>query len=221
MCKEFYNTLVTAPTHQQYPAEERKIIRSPLSNTYLHLITKHLMDNVRVDLGGGTDPEPAHLNIDLRPTESVDVAASADNLPFEDESIDRIHANSLVPHLPDLNEAVEEWSRVLKPGGELELAATHANSTGIVADPDHHSWSWTSDTPTWYDQGSDWEYYTDSKLMLINVSVVGWLRPYRWWLRPLSFLFGKLVDAVKNDFADELIKLPFGGGRVRAKWKKI
>jgi len=179
------------------------------------------MKEIRLDLGGGNDPEPGHLNVDLRAAERVDIVAAADDLPFADGSVDRIHANSLVPHLPDLNAAIEEWSRVLKSGGELELAATHANSTGIVADPDHHSWSWTSDTPPWYDHGSEWDYYTDARLELVDVSVLGWLRPYRFWLRPPSYLFGKLIDSVGNDIADELMKLPFAGGRVRAKWVKL
>jgi hypothetical protein len=115
---------------------------------------------------------------------------------------------------------MEEWYRVLEPGGELELAATHAHSTGIVADPDHHSWSWTSDTPGWYDRESEWSYYSDTEFELVDVSVVGWLRPYRWWLRPPSWVFGKVIDHVATDIADELMKLPFGGGRVRARWVK-
>ncbi|UTF54984.1 methyltransferase domain-containing protein [Natronosalvus rutilus] len=178
------------------------------------------MEAVRLDLGGGADPVEDHLNIDLRVTESVDIVASADNLPFKDGTVKRIHANSLVPHLPDLNRAIEEWSRALEPGGELELAATHAHSTGIVADPDHSLWSWTSQTPEWYDADSKWNYFHNTELELIDVSVVGWLRPYRWWLRPFSYLYGKLIHISKHDIADELMKFPFAGGRVRARWRK-
>lgn len=178
-------------------------------------------ESLRLDLGGGKDPLPGHVNVDLRELPEVDIVASADDLPFDDGSVDRIHANSLIPHIHDLNQAMEEWHRVLKPGGELELAATHAHSTGIVADPDHYSWSWTSDTPGWYDRSSEWAYYSDTEFKLVDVSVVGWLRPHREWLRPPSWAFGKLIDLVEPDLADELMKLPFAGGRVRAVWKKV
>lgn len=175
---------------------------------------------IMLDLGGGKDPLAEHINVDLRNLPDVDVVATADDLPFADESIDRIHANSLVPHIKDMNKAMTEWSRVLAPGGELELAATHANSSGIVSDPDHYNWSWTSRTPGWYDIGSEWEYYSDTTLRLESVDVVGWFRPERWWLRPQSWLFGILIDTVSNEVADELMKLPFAGGRVRAQWQK-
>lgn len=177
-------------------------------------------ESVKVDLGGGKDPLEDHINVDLRDLSEVDIVAEADDLPFDDGSVDRIHANSLIPHMPDLNKAMEEWSRVLKPGGELELAATHAHSTGIVADPDHYSWSWASDTPGWYDRGSEWAYYSDASLELENVDVVGWLRPHREWLRPASWAFGQVLDRVEPDIADELMKLPFAGGRVIAHYRK-
>lgn len=179
------------------------------------------MDKVKLDIGGGRDPLPGHINVDLRTLPEVDVQAAADDQPFADNSVTRVHANSLVPHLPDLNVAVAEFSRVLEPGGELVLKATHANSTGIRDDPDHHNWSWTSPTPGWYDVDSEWAYYHDAVLELVDVEVVGWMRPYRWWLRPASWLFGQLIDAVEPDMADELVKLPLAGGRVIAKWRAV
>lgn len=194
-------------------------VRKPTQND----LQNHYMEHhatLKLDLGGGKDPLEDHVNVDLRELPEVDIIASADDLPFADESVDRIHANSLVPHIPDLNTAMEEWSRVLKPGGELELAATHAHSTGIVADPDHYSWSWASDTPGWYDHNSEWAYYSDASLKLENVEVVGWLRPHREWLRPASWAFGEVIDRVGNDIADELMKLPLAGGRVRAVWRR-
>lgn len=137
-------------------------------------------DPIFLDLGGGRNPLKGHLNVDLRNIDEVDLQASADDLsPFPDGSVDRIHCNSLIPHLPDLPAAFNEWSRVLRPGGELVVKATHAHSTGIVQDPDHHNWSWTSRTPEWFDKDSEFEYYTETNLVLEDVTVDGWLRPER------------------------------------------
>lgn len=176
---------------------------------------------MKVDVGGGKHPLPEHVNIDLRDLDEVDHVAPASELPFPDNSAARIHANSLVPHVEDLNEVMEEFSRVLEPGGELVLKATHANSTGIRADPDHSLWSWTSDTGDWYDVENEFAYYSAAHLRLVDVEVVGWLRPHRQWLRPASWAFGKLIDCVGDDIADEMMKLPFAGGRVTARWMAL
>lgn len=174
----------------------------------------------RLDIGGGRDPEPGHLNVDLRAVPEVDVIAAADELPIRSETVARIHVNSLVPHLDDYNRAFEEWSRVLKPGGELVVAATHAHSTGIVQDADHRSWSWTSETPSYFDHEHPFAYYSETNLDLVECDVLGWARPDRNWLRPWSWMFGSIVDRVTSEVADELMKLPFSGGRVRARYRK-
>lgn len=175
---------------------------------------------VRVDLGGGRNPVKGHINVDLRPLDEVDVVAPADDLPFQDGVVNRIHANSLIPHLEDLNKAFAEWSRVLAPGGTLTVKATHAHSTGIVADADHNSWSWTSETPYYFDRGSEFDYYNDSTLVLESVEVIGWTRPDRWWLRPPGFVFKHALRRMSGEIADELMKLPFAGGRVIAEFRK-
>lgn len=177
-------------------------------------------ERVRLDLGAGRNPIEGHLAVDLRATPETDLMASADDLPFADESVDRIHANSLLPHLHDYTAAFEEWNRVLKPGGELEVAATHAHSTGIVQDADHFSWSWTSETPGYFDADHQFGYYTEVSLELVEREVIGWARPGRAWLRPWSWLYGKVVNVVSPEIADELMKLPFSGGRVRAVFRK-
>lgn len=42
-------------------------------------------------------------------------------LPFEDNSFDRLIATHVLEHVPMPHEALEEWVRVLKPGGVLSL----------------------------------------------------------------------------------------------------
>lgn len=177
---------------------------------------------IKLDIGGGRDPLSGHINVDLRNLEETDVQSDATDLEmFEDESVSRIHANSLVPHLPNLVEAMQEWARVLEPGGELVLDATHAHSTGIVQDIDHHHWSWTAGSPEFFDADSDWAYYLEGwELELVDVEMRAWHRPDRVWLRPVGWAFGKIIDHVEEDLGDELMKLPFAAGRVRAEYRK-
>lgn len=171
----------------------------------------HNSEEINLDIGGGRDPKKDHINIDLRETAEVDIVAPAQDLPMPDQSVDQIHCNSLIPHLPDVFAAFQEWSRVLKPGGGIVVKATHANSTGIRDDADHQYYSWTSETPKYF-SGDIFEYYGGvDALKLDNIEIVGWLRPYRSWLRAPSWLFGRLIDFARKDMADELMKLPLAG----------
>jgi len=68
----------------------------------------------------GIDISEDALEIARKRVKSGEVyAAGATNTPFEDSSFDRLVANHLIEHLPDLDHALPEWKRVLKPGGIL------------------------------------------------------------------------------------------------------
>lgn len=47
------------------------------------------------------------------------VIAEATTLPFRDGSFDSVFASEILEHLPNSGDALNEWSRVLKPGGHL------------------------------------------------------------------------------------------------------
>lgn len=180
----------------------------------------HAGETLKVDVGAGRNPEPGHVNVDLRDLPEVDYQAPASDLPFGDETVSRLVCHSLVPHLEDIPQVFDEFSRVLAPGATLIVTATHANSTGIVQDPDHNSWSWTSRTPEWFDKNSEFAYYGEYELELVDVDVVMWTRPDRWWLRPLAALYNGLPDVVSPGVLDEVMKLPFSAGRVKGRYKK-
>lgn len=190
-----------------------KQLNPPQSDT-----TPDVSEELKVDVGGGRHPEPGHVNVDLRELPEVDIVAAHD-LPFDDNTVDRLYCNSLIPHLEDINRAFAEWSRVLAPGGELVVKATHSNSTGIYDDADHNHWSWTSATPRYFDVDSEFSYYNDAALSVVDVDVIGWARPEKDWLRPLSAAYKLMFKTVSPDVADELAKLPFAGARVIARFE--
>jgi hypothetical protein len=131
---------------------------------------------VRVHLGSGSDYRPGWLNVDTDEACNPDVLARAEALPMLDtDSVDVLEACHLFEHLTfgEAHGALREWSRVLRPGGELflelpDLAASVAllgqhvddggydlGMVGIYGWPPDveahgtpmmHKWGWTRDT---------------------------------------------------------------------------
>ena len=51
--------------------------------------------------------------------EAATVATEAEELPFEDESFDLVFGHAVLHHIPDLERAMAEFGRVLRPGGAI------------------------------------------------------------------------------------------------------
>jgi len=60
-------------------------------------------------------------------------------LPFCDDAFDAIVAQHVIEHLTDVDTALREWARVLKPGGRLAIATPNARypDPAHFADADH------------------------------------------------------------------------------------
>lgn len=56
------------------------------------------------------------------------VQGSVLNLPFEDNSFDKVYSFGVLHHVPDISQAQKEIWRVLKPGGELIVMLYAKNS---------------------------------------------------------------------------------------------
>jgi len=75
----------------------------------------------KVLLGCGEKKREGWINVDIDERVNPDYLGSATSLPFEDESIDCIDSQHMFEHLflEEANQALLEWRRVLKLGGEL------------------------------------------------------------------------------------------------------
>jgi len=74
---------------------------------------------VKLNLGCGPDHFKGWVNVDSSPDEKPDVVADVIDLPFEDNSVDEIFASHILEHVDWRVPALEEWHRVLRPGGVI------------------------------------------------------------------------------------------------------
>lgn len=116
-------------------------------------LTDAIRDSVVVDLGAGTgiasrafldagarhvyalEPDPSHevgqgAIRRLAGTRDVDIVSSyAEHLPLASDSVDIVYARQVLHHTRDLDAAVAECARVLRPGGYFVACREH-----VVAD---------------------------------------------------------------------------------------
>ncbi len=79
----------------------------------------------KLHLGCGTKHMEGFINVDINTHSAVDVIADLRNLEsFPDSSIDLIYACHVLEHFGrwEVEDVLNEWSRVLAPGGVIRLA---------------------------------------------------------------------------------------------------
>lgn len=81
----------------------------------------------------GLDLAPRHLRISRQRLEHEQVAsrlvrADAETLPFADGSIDVVYSFGVLHHTPEIESAIDEIWRVLRPGGVAIIGLYHRNS---------------------------------------------------------------------------------------------
>jgi len=128
-----------------------------------------------IDLGAGTDPDPrATMTADIAQLKGLDLQFDLDThpWPFTDASMDGIIASHVFEHLADVEGALREAGRVLRPGGwlELDVPLGRPNRT----DPTHqNTWTWT--TPEFFAHGGTRDYYYDLPFEIEDRDMNIWL----------------------------------------------
>lgn len=93
----------------------------------LPLIVNHFKNPIVLDYGCGTKPyyflfhdlQPDYAGIDVYPGKHVDIVYDGIHLPFESGKFDIVFSSSVFEHVQELDLALSEIHRVLKPNGLL------------------------------------------------------------------------------------------------------
>jgi SAM-dependent methyltransferase len=101
------------------------------TSKYLH-ITAPYCQGTGVDIGSQGEPVvPWAIQVDLprepylkyggQNPESIHLPIGCSDLPFKDASLDFVYSSHLIEDFADWTSLLTEWSRIVKPGGNLVI----------------------------------------------------------------------------------------------------
>ena len=92
-----------------------------------------------LDVGCGINKLPGSIGIDFNPRTRADVLCDLDHFPypFRDNSFDGLQAIHVIEHLSDVIRAMEEFHRLVRPGGTVTIVTPHYTDFSSFCDPSH------------------------------------------------------------------------------------
>lgn len=165
-----------------------------------------------LDIGCGVNKLPGAIGIDRNPDSRADVLADLDVFPypFRDSSFDRVYAAHVIEHVGDVMRTMEEFYRLVRPGGTIYLATPHYTDFSSFCDPTHR-WHLNSYSFRYFGKNhGGFDYYsriglTETKVRVkllalwrylgFEFLVNAWPRFRLFWEQYLCFVIrGKVIE---------------------------
>lgn len=84
---------------------------------------EELKEKIIINIGSGIKAiHQEVINLDIFPFEKVNLVTDATKLPIKDNSVDMVITESTLEHIPDVELAIQEICRVVKPGGYIYIS---------------------------------------------------------------------------------------------------
>ena len=92
-----------------------------------------------LDVGCGVNKYPGAIGIDLNPRSRADVLCNLDRFPypFRDNAFDELRAIHVIEHVSDVVRTMEEFHRLVRPGGTVHIVTPHYTDFSSFCDPTH------------------------------------------------------------------------------------
>ena len=126
-----------------------------------------------LDVGCGINKRPGAIGIDRNPAARPDVLVELDRppYPFRDSSFDQLYAIHVIEHVSDVMLTMEEFHRLVRPGGEVFIATPHYTDFSSFCDPTHR-WHLTSFSLRYFGEDhAGYGYYSHVRFEEISVYV--------------------------------------------------
>lgn len=94
-----------------------------------------------LDVGCGVKKYAGSIGIDRNPASAADVICDLDRFPypFADRSFDALRAIHVIEHVHDVIRTMEEFHRLVRPGGRVRIETPHYTDFSSFCDPTHRS----------------------------------------------------------------------------------
>src|ERR1035441_4363538 len=165
-----HNTLVDAFPHYIRAARQTRLhvgysgrVPGPANPRRLRIL----------DVGCGIHKQPGAIGIDRNPASRADVLCDLDRLPypFRDNSFDRLLAIHVIEHVADVMATMEEFHRLVRPGGTVRIETPHYTDFSSFCDPTHRSHLNSFSFRYFGEDHGGFGYYTQAKFREISVQV--------------------------------------------------
>lgn len=156
---------------------EHNTQRDPVLNAEIQRLTVELYDRelernalawarreglAALDFGAAHSKPPGYLGVDQYAVEGVDIVAQLpEPVPLPDGSVGVIRAVDFLEHVQDKVALINEFHRLLAPGGMLITRTPSTDGRGAFQDPTHVAF---------YNENSFW-YYTDDNYLRFTPEV--------------------------------------------------
>lgn len=131
------------------------------------------------DLGGGLNPAPGFLSVDVRDTADIKADLN-DRFPFEDNSVGVLRAHHIFEHLKDPIHTMNECYRVLAPGGILLIEVPSTDGRGAFCDPTHISF-WNERSFAYYTEAQTANFIRPQYKGRFQSFRIATVYPNQWW----------------------------------------
>ena len=126
-----------------------------------------------LDVGCGIHKQPGAIGIDRNPASRADVLCDLDRLPypFAGNSFDRVLAIHVIEHVADVMATMEEFHRLVRPGGTVRIETPHYTDFSSFCDPTHRSHLNSFSFRYFGEDHGGFGYYTNARFREISVQV--------------------------------------------------
>jgi SAM-dependent methyltransferase len=126
-----------------------------------------------LDVGCGIRKYPGSIGIDFNSASAADVLCDLDRFPypFADRTFDHLRAIHVIEHVTDVVRTMEEFHRLVRPGGRIRIETPHYTDYSSFCDPTHKHHLNSFSFRYFGSNDGGFGYYTEAKFREISVHV--------------------------------------------------